>query len=297
MRILSNPVLVQEMRRRMRGKRAMIILTIYLSLISVITLLIYLAFYGASSSGIEQGRDIGKAIFITVIIASMIQISIIIPSLTAGSIAGEKERQSYDLLITTLLSPWEIIIGKIGSAISFAFLLVVAVLPLAGLAFLFGGVSGLELAFAMIILIVAAILYASVGIFWSVIARTSLGSTVRAQATVILALLGIPFLFVVVSIGEIWNWNWFEDIMSIPIFFYAFGAIVCFHPFVSFILTEIALSEGENPFFFTIDPGRGDIFVPSPWIAFTFLGLLVSAILLIISVRMLRPVQYKVLKK
>jgi ABC-type transport system involved in multi-copper enzyme maturation permease subunit len=294
MNIWSNPVLLQELRRRMRGNRAMIILTIYLVLISLITLLIYLAFYSSSgaSPDIEDGRTIGKAVFITVIVTAMIQVCIITPSLTAGTVAGEKERQTYDLLITTLLSPWEIVLGKLVSALAYATLLVLSVLPLAGVAFLFGGVSGTELVLAIIMLLVTVLFCAAVGMFWSVVAGTTLAATVRAQASIILLLLIVPFLFVVAAIAQLDRWDFMENLFNIPIFVYAAGAVVCFHPFIAFALTEAALSEGKEPFFFTIDPGRGDILVPSPWLAYTFLALVVTAVLLAISVRLLKPVQY-----
>lgn len=52
MKIPANPVMISELRGRIRGARAMIILTIYLSLTGIITLLIYLAF--ASSLPFNQ---------------------------------------------------------------------------------------------------------------------------------------------------------------------------------------------------------------------------------------------------
>ncbi len=300
MPLLSNPVLMKELRGRMRGNRSLVILTLYLALTGAITLLVYLAFASSTSGGpdLEEGRTIGKAIFLTVMISALIQVCIITPSLTAGSIAGEKERQSYDLLITTLLSPWQIIVGKLGAAIAFATLLIIAVLPMAGLAFLFGGVSGAELATAMVILLVTALLYASVGMFWSAVARTTLGATVRSQATIMLLLLSVPFLFVILVFMEVNEVflppDLMEDLANMPLFIYLMGAFLCSHPFVALGLTEASLSAGENPFLFTIDPGRGDILVLSPWLAYLFIGLLMTFTLLFLSMRMLRPVQYRV---
>lgn len=298
MKVLSNPVLLQELRRRMRGNRAMIMLTAYLALISIITLLLYLAFLSSISGepDMEDGRGIGKGIFITILVAALVQVSILTPSLTAGTIAGEKERQSFDLLITTMLTPFEIVFGKMGSALAFAMLLIFAVLPLASLSFFFGGVSGTELAIGMVILVMTAMLYASVGMFWSVVAKTTLGATVRAQASIIFVLLGIPFLLFIMSIVAMGGQDIFDQIADIPIFVYIIGAILCSHPFLAFAFTEVALLEGESAWFFTIDPGSQDILVPSPWLVYVFLSIVFTGLFLFISVRLLKPVHYRLKK-
>lgn len=293
--MFSNPVLVKELRRRMRGNRAMILLTIYLSLIGIVTLLIYLAFISSMSMSpdIEDGRDIGRAIFLTVVFAALVQVCIITPSLTAGSIAGEKERQSYDLLITTLLTPWQIILGKIGSALAFLILLILAMLPLAGLAFLFGGVSATELIVAMVVLAVTSVLYASVGIFWSTLMKTTLGAVVRSQASVILLLLGIPFLMIIAAIANVDDIDFLREVMGVHLSVYLIGGILCVHPFFALIMTEVWLFEGENPFFTTIDPSGIDVLVPAPWLAYSFIGVLLTIVLLVLSTHLLEPVQYR----
>ncbi len=299
MKIPANPVMISELRGRIRGARAMIILTIYLSLTGIITLLIYLAFassFSFNQNDFEAGRRIGKAIFLTVMTSALVQVCIITPSLTAGSIAGEKERQTYDLLITTLLSPWQIAIGKLISALAFAFLLVLAVLPLAGLAFLFGGVSGMELIIAMIGLIMTAILYATVGLFWSTVMRTTLGATVMAQGMIILSLLGIPFIFVITGV-IVANARGGNDPTESVIFVYTMGTLLSLHPFIALGLTEVLLGQGENPFYFRFESDQLNLLLPSPWLAYTLLACLLTLLFLFLSVRMIKPVQYKPARK
>lgn len=296
MKFFANPVLTKELRRRMRSPRAMIIQTVYLSLTGLVTMLIYLAFDVSGSSSLEDGSYIGKTIFITVITVALIQVCIITPSLTAGSVVGEKERQTYDVLITTLLSAWQIVVGKLGAALAFAVLLIVSVLPMAGMSFLFGGVSGVELTIGVIGLFITVMLYASIGMFWSTVMRSTLSATVMAQVTIILPLLGIPFLFAISGV-LFGNMSILEDLVNTPLFLYAAGALMCSHPFFALGLTEAALSAGESPFFFTIDPGRGDILVPSPWLAYVFIGLMLTALFMVLSVRMLKPVDYGIKKR
>ena len=70
MRGESNPLLVKELRGRMRGARAFIVLTVYLLLLSCFTSIIYYA-YSASARGPGGGPDmayLGKTVFASVII-------------------------------------------------------------------------------------------------------------------------------------------------------------------------------------------------------------------------------------
>jgi hypothetical protein len=290
MNLLRNPILVKEMRGRMRGNRAMLILTIYLSIIAVVTLLVYLAMASTMSFGVsdlEVGRRIGKTIFLTVMTVALALVCIITPALTSPSIAGERERQSFDLLITTLLSPWQIVLGKLTAALAFALLLIVAVLPMAGLSFLFGGVSGIELLIGIVGLVVSAILFASLGMFWSTLMRSTQGATVLAQFSVLVLLLGVPFL--VIIFGTLLFDNTFlSDLIETPLGVYLAGAVLCAHPFIALGITEGQLSQGENPLFFTIDlSATTEVIAPSPWLGYTFMALLASVVLLVVSVRML----------
>ena len=130
-RLLQNPVTVKELRSRMRGRRAYAILTTYLLLMSGLVLLVYVAF--ASSVGNPFGpssRQAGKAIFAAVLGVQMFLVIFVGPAFTAAAISGEKERQTYDLLRTTLLSARSLVTGKLFSALAYVFLLIIASIPL-----------------------------------------------------------------------------------------------------------------------------------------------------------------------
>ncbi|WP_124681999.1 ABC transporter permease [Candidatus Viridilinea mediisalina] len=289
MKLLANPVLTRELRGRIRGKRALAMLVVYLSIIAVVTLLIYMAVASSFRHGINDpaagpGREVGKAIFFTVMIVSLIQVCIITPSLTAGAISGERERQSYDLLMTTLLSPLQIALGKLTSALAFALLLIFAALPMAGLSFLFGGVSGMELLIGIAGLVVTAICYATVGLFWSSVMRTTLAATVMAQGSVILILLAVPFILTISTIllDPVINFD-------SPLFIYSMGFILCLHPFIALGASAVMLGEGEGPFYFTMTSTQGDLLVPAPWLAYIAISLVLTLICLALAVRMLQP--------
>ncbi len=279
--LLTNPVLTRELFGRIRGRNAWLLLTGYLVVIGAITLLVYaVSTSNTSVNNFDETRWIGKTIFFTVMIAALIQVCFLSPSLTAGAIVGEKERQTYDLLQASLLSPAQIVIGKLVSAIAFALLLIMASLPMAGLALLFGGITAQEVLIGVVGLLVTAISFAAIGIFWSTMMRSSLGATVMAQGTIITILLAVPFLFFVISllIGA------FDDEPS-ALYIYLMGAFLCLHPFIALGMTAAFLETGESPWTVGFDLSWGELVTPSPWLVYVLWSVLISAGCLIMAIQ------------
>lgn len=287
----ANPILVKELRSRMRGSRAFVLLTIYLLILAGVTLLLYAAISSNTSNDLNAGQQIGKALFLVIGAVALIEVCLITPSLTSGAIAGERERQTYDLLIASLLTPWQIVWGKLASALAFALLLIVAVVPVMSLAFLFGGVSLTEVLIVLVCLVVTALTYASIGLFWSTVIRGSLGATAFAIGSVVLLLLIVPFLIFVFLLlfGRDLPTTTLE---SLPFIYFSRIAMAA-HPFIALGMTESQLSSGSSPFLEVIQLSNSTatISVPSPWIFYVLLSCLFTAILLAITIRMLRPTQ------
>ncbi|ABY35253.1 MAG TPA: ABC transporter permease [Chloroflexus aurantiacus] len=285
--IIVNPVLTRELFGRIRGRNAWLILSGYLTIIGAITLLIYAVFISsASPNDPNTARTIGKSIFFTVMTAALVQVCFLSPSLTAGAIVGEKERQTYDLLLASLLSPLQIITGKLLSAIAFALLLITASLPIAGLSLLFGGITAQEILIGVISLLITAICYAAIGLFWSTVMRSTLGATVMAQGTVIAILLLVPFLFFVISllIGAF-------DADPSPLYVYTMGPFICLHPFIALGITATILEEGGDPWLWTVPSSVGNLTVPSPWLVYIALMIIVTVICLSLALQRIRPAE------
>lgn len=285
--IIVNRVLTRELFGRIRGRNAWLILSGYLTIIGAITLLIYAVFISsASPNDPNTARTIGKSIFFTVMTAALVQVCFLSPSLTAGAIVGEKERQTYDLLLASLLSPLQIITGKLLSAIAFALLLITASLPIAGLSLLFGGITAQEILIGVISLLITAICYAAIGLFWSTVMRSTLGATVMAQGTVIAILLLVPFLFFVISllIGAF-------DADPSPLYIYTMGPLICLHPFIALGITATILEAGGDPWLWTVPSSVGNLTVPLPWLVYIALMIIVTVICLSLALQRIRPAE------
>ena len=298
----ANPVLVQELRGRMRGSRAFTILTVYLLVLAVVVSLIYLATASAAQfDTFNSGRTIGKALFLGTAFVALLQVGLIVPSQAANAIASEKERQTYDLLILTMLPPWKIVVGKLMAALAYALLLIVAVIPFMALSFFFGGVTGLEVVLALVGLLVTAVLFGSLGIFWSTLMRRPMAATITTTAVNVALMFGIPFLMVVFISIFLRNFAAPPAWSRSPFFIYPWIALVSLHPFIALGSSEFYLSSGTTSLFFPVGdaefapyvPASGpfpvDFVVPHPWLTYTIEGLLLSALFIFLSVRMLKP--------
>lgn len=152
-----NPVFARELRVRLRGWRAWLLLTLYLLLLGAICFLVYEAESGgvgdSGVAGFERGfgpfgppsptefATVGRSIFEWLVFFMLVLVLFLVPGLTSGAIAGERERQTLVPLQVTLLRPWQIVVGKLGASFAFLALLVVATAPLLSIAYLIGGVT------------------------------------------------------------------------------------------------------------------------------------------------------------
>ena len=108
-RLIDNPVILKELRGRMRGGQAFTLLTIYLGLIAMFIVFIYSLIAPTYSFRWDPSlrQEAGKAIFGTVVLLELLLVSFIAPGLTSGAITSEREHQTYEILRTTLLSASE----------------------------------------------------------------------------------------------------------------------------------------------------------------------------------------------
>lgn len=191
----SNPVMVKELRGRMRGVRAFAIITIFLVLMGSFTVLLYLLQLPVlSGSRTIVTGELGRLLFLGIVGIELMLIIFIVPALTAGAVTGERERMTYDLLQTTLLPAPTFIVGKLESALGYIFLLLLSAIPLQSIAFLFGGVSETEVLLAFIILITTALLLGAMGLYFSTLTERTFTATVRVYTIALGLAFGLPVL-------------------------------------------------------------------------------------------------------
>ena len=135
----SNPVLVRELRAGLRSVRAFALLAIYVALLGAIVTVNFPASFQIELTG--DGGKRGQDLFWTLVWGQVALILLLIPALSTGALAQERERQTLEPLLLSPLTPLQIVWGKAGGVLSIVGLLLLASLPLTSLCFLLGGVD------------------------------------------------------------------------------------------------------------------------------------------------------------
>ena len=195
-------IVVKELRGRMRGRRAFIILTLYVLLLAGFAWMSQ-QIHQATVNGFESyggqatfaSASVGRGIFADLLMLQTLMIAVLAPAATAGAISSEREHQTLELLAVTPISSFAIVVGKLFSALAWVFVLVLASIPVTALVFVFGGVAPDDVLRGYGVLFATVIGLGSIGIFFSALTRRTGASTGLTFVVVIALVLGSQYLF------------------------------------------------------------------------------------------------------
>jgi ABC-type transport system involved in multi-copper enzyme maturation permease subunit len=195
-------IIVKELRGRMRGRRAFIILTLYVLLLAVFGWMLQQITEAENSVRSSFGpeatyasAEVGRGIFVGLLLAQTLMVAVLAPAATANAISGEREHQTLDLLAVTPISSLAIDMGKLLSALAWVFVLVVASIPVTALVFVFGGVAPDDVLRGYAVLFATVIGLGSVGLFFSALTRRTGASTGLTFVAVIALTIGTYYTF------------------------------------------------------------------------------------------------------
>jgi ABC-type transport system involved in multi-copper enzyme maturation permease subunit len=170
---------VRELRARMRGKRAFFFLTFYLSLLAGI-LCLAVRTTGATGVTVTELTNVGRGLFAGALMIETLVVVALAPAYTAGAITSEREKQTYDLLAVTPISSLSLVVGKLLSGLSYLALIVLASIPIASIALLFGGIDPIDLVRGYLVVLAAGLAIGSIGIWCSAAMARTQTATVAA---------------------------------------------------------------------------------------------------------------------
>lgn len=180
-----NPVIEKELKTKMRGWRAPILISLYLGFLLLVVFLYFLANDQLGMVGYQSFNPrVAINAYNTLALFQFLLLLCITPVITGGAISSERERQTLDLLLCTSFSTFKIVIGKIVVSIAHVLLLITASLPIMGIVFMFGGVKITDLLRVFFFYIGTALLLGSLGIFYSTIFKKTIVSIVMTFLTI-----------------------------------------------------------------------------------------------------------------
>jgi ABC-type transport system involved in multi-copper enzyme maturation permease subunit len=187
-----NPLLVRELRQALRVPRLPWTITAAVALIGLGMLSI-----GSLEAAKGRPAQLGVSLFQGFVSILLLYVALVGPATAAGAIALEREGKTLEPLLLTSLSPRDIARGKFLAAFGTLGVQVIALLPLAAIPLLFGGVTAVELVVCSAV--VAALAAVSVAFGLAVASRTQ---TLRGAlaVSILLPAAAAPLAFALVTI-------------------------------------------------------------------------------------------------
>lgn len=190
-----NPILAFSARRRMRSPRTAILLTLYCLAVLVFGLGAAFSTYLRPTLSLYS-LGAGLEGYVLMVLFQFFLLLLVSPALTAGSISGERERQTLELLLVTNTGSLRIVLGKLLETLGLVLLLIIATLPSLCLCLLTGAMSLPHVLLGLAYLGVTAFACLSVGMFCSTLFRRTVAATVVSYLVVFAIGLGtlLPLL-------------------------------------------------------------------------------------------------------
>ena len=186
-------LLTKEMRLHLRQERTIWMIIGYIlcmGLLGWISLTNNNNYTAPGSSGLNQ---VGLNLYSLLIQLQLCLLIFITPTFVMTAINGEKERETFELLLCSRLSSFSLIAGKLVAGLASACLLVIAAMPLFSTVFFFGGVTPGQILSAALVCLMTIIFVGTISIFCSTLFRRPSVSTAMTY-TIMLGWLLFPLL-------------------------------------------------------------------------------------------------------
>ena len=263
-------LLIKEMRLRLRRERFVWVIIVYLLIMSLLGFAYLEQASAFSGNQVTLLSRVGGTLYDILSVVQLLLIVFITPAFTATAINGEKERQTFDLLLCSSLSSFSLLAGKLIAGLANALILIAASLPLFSLVFFFGGVSPNQVGSAIIVYVMTASTAGTFGLFCSTLVSRPAVSTVVSYLFCVLWLLTpwITFLF--------FGGLFFLSATASPP-----SQLLLWNPLVALIST---LPGGQSIGAFVF---RGRAF--DFWVTFSLLSLAATILFFLLSMLFVRP--------
>lgn len=290
---MKNPVLRKEIRGTARSVKITIGLLLFNVLLGIWTIGWFHEGFDTTSRMRYDDYSYISDIYLLLAAVEYILLAFIIPAVTAGAIAGEREKQTLDILLTTPMGCWQIIWGKLISSIGTTLLYVVSSLPIFSVVFLIGGVDILDVVFIVFYAFVFSLLIGSFGIFFSTLFKKSILATITSYGMEIAVCL-LPY--VVYSLFYVFAPNNSSGVFQVPSWIVGLGLFSPVQSLISLVCGQIGTQDMyKDKCLFSINED-------SIWHNLTIQGwfwisvvcqIIIAVVVLLLSARFLNPLRKK----
>ncbi len=200
---IRNAVLNKDLQVRARRDKFPVLIFIVNIILSIVVTVILLSINSSIFGYGSVPNSLMTGFFIGCIIYSSALICLVVPPVSANTISGEREHQTLDVLLTTSMSPFEIVFGKYMTSIIYMALFLLSTLPALCIACIYGGINLLQIVAVLISVIIMAMYFAAFGVYFSAAVKKSSSATVLTFLIIGISLFGtitiVALIYVAVS--------------------------------------------------------------------------------------------------
>lgn len=191
--MMLNPIVKREVRVQSRSMRICWTLFAYEA---IMALVYFLAMAVINTNSIYGTSNLYSGLiwlYPVLAVTQIVILGVVVPIRTASAISGEKERQTFDIMMTTSMSCFSVIAGKVMTAVLQGLFFVASSLPIMALAFVIGGLPWSYLLWFFLLAILVSLFSASIGIFCSSVCKRTITAVIMAYGLYLLFFL-VTFL-------------------------------------------------------------------------------------------------------
>ncbi len=189
MLLFDNPVLQRELLVNLRMNRAFVLLFVYVGLLGLV---VFAAWPSQQRLDLTHNPEEAKRLINMFFLGQYILMSLMAPSFAAGTVTGEKERKTYEMLLASPMRPVAIVVGKLFASLSHLAVLVFCSLPIVMLCLPLGGVSLYEVLATYVAMAASVLTFGMISMACSsYFSRTTAAEVVSYLLILPLALVGV----------------------------------------------------------------------------------------------------------
>ncbi|MDE5892040.1 MAG: ABC transporter permease [Acetatifactor sp.] len=196
-----NPIVKKDVKVQARSMRMCWGVFAYELILALVFFLAMLVIQGNSRYSTDNIYSYMVWLYPVLGVTQLIVLGLVVPVRTASSISGEKERQTFDIMMTTSMTPFSIVMGKVMTAVVQSMFFVVASMPIMALSFIIGGVSWSYLFWFLGVALLVSFFTASIGILCSSLCKKSISAVILSYVFYLGFFVGTALPLILLGVG------------------------------------------------------------------------------------------------
>ncbi|MHC4117852.1 MAG: ABC transporter permease [Planctomycetota bacterium] len=202
---LTGPIFDKELRVSSRRRRNYVLRSVYLAFLTIVLAMVWAGMRGFRGSGsalylMSRMADAGKAVIAYTVWFQFCTTQVVAVIMLSTSISDEVYNRTLGLLMTTPISSFQIVMGKLFSKLLQLILLLAISLPLLAIVRVFGGVPWGYVVSSLCMTLTTVIFVGSLSLLFSIFTR-------KAYVVIVVTFLTLVVIFALLPLGIYAVWD------------------------------------------------------------------------------------------